>query len=165
MNYHVRLAEETDIGAVQRIVCQSWHDTYEGIIPRSIQDAFLNKSYSNQTMLQRIELSSLYVVESDKRIEGFANFSRVSEKGISTLYAIYLYPDTQGNGMGTALLEYGIEDLKPAFIQLNVEKENAKGMAFYKGRGFKIISEFTEDLSGHTLHTCTMELEVNRSSN
>lgn len=40
MNYHVRLAEETDIGAIQRIVYQSWHDTYEGIIPRSIQMHF-----------------------------------------------------------------------------------------------------------------------------
>ncbi|GGP09365.1 GNAT family N-acetyltransferase [Oceanobacillus neutriphilus] len=75
-------------------------------------------------------------MESDKRIEGFANFGKVSEEGISILYAIYLYPDTQGKGIGTRLLEYGMDELSPAVIHLNVEKENKKGMSFYQAKGF-----------------------------
>lgn len=98
-------------------------------------------------MEQRIEYSHLYVVESDMRIEGFANFSLVSKEGISLLYAIYLYPDTQGKGMGTRMLDYAINELSPALIHLNVEKENTKGMTFYKTKGFQIIAEFTEGLA------------------
>lgn len=162
MNYKVRLAEREDFTAIQDVVYTSWHDTYEGIIPRNIQDDFLSESYSNKTMEQRIEYSHLYVVESDKRIEGFANFSPVSNEGISILYAVYLYPDMQGKGMGAKLLEYAIDELSPAVIHLNVEKENKKGMSFYQTKGFQIISEFAEDLSGHTLYTCKMELDVNR---
>ncbi len=75
MDYKVRSAKKEDFTAIQDVVYTSWHDTYEGIIPRDIQDEFLNSSYSNKTMQQRIEYSHLYVVESDKRIEGFANFS------------------------------------------------------------------------------------------
>lgn len=162
MDYKVRPAKKEDFTAIQDVVYTSWHDTYEGIIPRDIQDEFLNSSYSNKTMQQRIEYSHLYVVESDKRIEGFVNFSPVSEEGVSILYAIYLYPDTQGKGIGTKLLEYAIDELSPAVIHLNVEKDNKKGMSFYQTKGFQIISEFTEDISGHTLYTCKMELDVNR---
>ena len=46
-----------------------------------------------------------------------------------------------GKGIGTALLEKGIQRLRGAKeIQLNVEKNNRIGMDFYEAKGFAVVS-------------------------
>lgn len=49
-----------------------------------------------------------------------------------------------------------LENLKE--IQLDVEKENIIGTAFYKAKGFKIVDEYDDDFDGHILKTVRMEL-------
>ncbi|TAA72693.1 GNAT family N-acetyltransferase [Planococcus salinarum] len=150
MEYKTRAMEEKDIEQVQHVAKMSWNDTYEGIIPFAVQERFLNSAYSKEMMIRRLNVSSLYVAESQDRIVGFANFSLVKEAGEMELGAIYLLPEHQGNGIGSALLNKGITmatSAKKVFI--NVEKENRTGVRFYEARGFDFVSEFEDDLEGH----------------
>ena len=96
MGFVIREVVREDIKQVQDIAKESWHATYEGIIPREIQDNFLQAAYSNEMMERRLNSSFLYVAEVENKIVGFANFSPVNHEGQVELSAIYLSPVYQG---------------------------------------------------------------------
>ncbi|MGE7910352.1 N-acetyltransferase family protein [Lysinibacillus xylanilyticus] len=145
--------EKNDIIFVQEIAKKSWHQTYEGIIPNEIQDRFIEAAYSSDRLLSRLENSLFLVAILEESIVGFANFSKVVD-GEAELYSIYLLHETQGKGIGTALLQEGI-NLLPDLTSLlvSVEKENTIGMNFYQAKGFKKLGEFDELFDGHLLKT------------
>lgn len=148
-----------DIEQVQAVAKESWHTTYEGIIPREIQQNFLNGAYSDEMMERRMKHSLMLVAEADEVIAGFANFTPVNEQGQTELSAIYLLSEYQGEGIGSALLKTGIEKLKDVKeIHLEVEKENTIGTTFYKAKGFKTVDEYDENFGDHILKTVRMEL-------
>lgn len=151
---------QDDIPFVQEISKTSWHTTYEGIIPRSIQDKFLQNAYSEDRLIQRLQGSPFFVAELNETLVGFAHFSNVKEEQ-AELFAIYLMPDIQGQGIGTALLQHGIQVLLDATtLIVCVEKDNLKGIHFYNAKGFKILDEFEETFDGHVLKTVRMVLEL-----
>lgn len=158
---HIRSMVEADIPDVQEIAKVSWHATYEGIIPLDVQNNFLKIAYNDEQMKRRLEHSIIYVAEVESQVVGFANYSPVRSEGQVELAAIYLHPDFQGFGIGTALLKCAIAEvagLKEIFI--NIEKDNTIGMNFYKAKGFEVVEEFDEDFDGHLLKTVRMVLKV-----
>lgn len=152
MNCTIRRMLIEDTKQVQDVAKKSWNATYEGIIPNNIQENFLKGAYNDEMMQKRLSHSLLLVAEVENKIAGFANFSPVNEQGQSELSAIYLYPEYQGHGIGTALLDNGIamlENLKEVY--LDVEKDNTIGTNFYKAKGFKIVDEYDDNFDGHIL--------------
>ncbi|KAB2333312.1 GNAT family N-acetyltransferase [Cytobacillus depressus] len=161
MDYSIRSATIDDFGHIQNVAKTSWHYTYEGIIPRDIQDNFLQTAYNDEMMRRRIERSHLFVGETDGKIVGFANFSSVNDQGEIELGAIYLFPEYQGKGIGTALLQEGINTIQGIReVYINVEKENLTGRNFYEAKGFEVVSEFDDHFEGHLLKTVRMVLKV-----
>lgn len=161
MGFVIREMVREDIKQVQDVAKESWHATYEGIIPREIQDNFLQAAYSNEMMERRLNSTFLYVAEVENKIVGFANFSPVNHDGQAELSAIYLSPAYQGRGIGTALLEAGVNNIANIEeIYLDVEKENTIGTAFYTAKGFTIMNEFDDNFDGHILKTVRMVLKV-----
>lgn len=161
MDFKIRKMEKKDIPQVQHVAKTSWNATYEGIIPRNIQDSFLSNAYNDQSMERRLDGSHIFVAETDGEIVGFANYSPVSEDGKAELGALYLRPEYQGKGAGTAFLEEGkekLDDVKEIFI--NVEKDNEIGKNFYKAKGFEVVSEFYDNFGGYILKTLRMVLKV-----
>ncbi|SFC86441.1 Ribosomal protein S18 acetylase RimI [Bacillus sp. OV322] len=150
-----------DISQVQHVAKTSWNSTYQGIIPLEIQESFLKTAYNDEMMQKRLEHSLFWVAEVNGEIVGFANFSAIKEEGKTELAAIYLNPEYQGKGIGTALLNEGIKQLDGVKeIYIDVEKDNNIGTRFYKAKGFKIVSEFDDDFDGHILKTVRMVFNV-----
>lgn len=121
----------------------------------------MSSAYNDERMQQRMERSLLLVAETAERVVGFANFSPVNKDGKVGLGAIYINPEYQGKGIGSALLEHGINELdevKEIFV--DVEKENKLGIRFYEAKGFEVIREFDDDFDGHILKTVEMVLQV-----
>ncbi|WP_077296981.1 GNAT family N-acetyltransferase [Virgibacillus pantothenticus] len=162
MNFNIRKMEEADIEAVQEVATTSWHTTYDGIIPIEIQDTFLVGAYSKEMLIRRLEGSHFFIAVVDGKVIGFANYAPVTDKGTMELAAIYVLPDYQGVGIGSALLEAGIAISEGAEIYINVEKENTIGRRFYERKGFKVVEEFTENFAGHLLQTIRMVLYPHR---
>ena len=160
MAIEVRKMTLQDISKVQQVAKISWHHTYEGIIPRHIQDNFLANAYNDENMVRRVERSHAFVALLDEEVVGFANFSYVKVDGNSELAAIYLLPEAQGKGLGTKLLEQGLALPNIKAIELSVEKDNASGMNFYLAKGFKQIDSFKEDFAGHEQYTVRMRLDL-----
>ena len=161
MNYKIREMLIEDTKQVQDVAKKSWNATYEGIIPDNIQENFLKGAYNDEMMKKRLIHSLMLVAEVENKIVGFANFSPVNEKWEVELSAIYLYPEYQGYGIGSALLDKGVsnlENLKEIYI--NVEKDNTIGTNFYKAKGFKIVDEYDDNFDGHILKTIRMVLTI-----
>ncbi len=161
MDYTIRPMEKQDKPAVQEVAKISWHATYEGIIPLHIQDNFVKVAYSEEMMQKRLAHSVIFVAEAGGTVVGFADFSPVNENGQSELNAIYLLPDWQRDGIGTALLQKGLTELEGVRdIYVNVEKDNTTGMRFYEAKGFCRVKEYDDDFDGHILKTVRLCLNV-----
>ena len=161
MTYVIREMKQEDIHAVQNVAKIAWHDTYEGIIPREIQDSFLDEAYSDEKMKYRLKNTHLFVAEEEGEVIGFANFSPVRLQNEAELGAIYLLPDQQGKGIGSALLQSGIKALKGIRkLYIHVEAANEKGKRFYEAKGFAELEQFEEDFEGHMMQTVRMVLYI-----
>jgi len=161
MKYLIRKMSIEDIKEVQNVAKKSWHATYEGIIPREIQDNFLKHAYSDDMMEYRLKNSNMFVAEVEGEVIGFINFSSLNENNESELSAIYINPEYQGHGIGTQLLQVCTSELtKLKAIYLDVEKENNSGLSFYKKKGFEVVDEYDDNFDGHILKTLRMKLEV-----
>jgi ribosomal protein S18 acetylase RimI-like enzyme len=138
VEFTIRKMKTEDIPDVQKVAIASWKSTYEGIIPAEIQKRFLRTAYREAMMKKRLDRSFLFVAEADGKIVGFADYLPVKPDGTAELSAIYLYPEYQGKGLGTALLMEGIKNLENVkAISADVEKENKMGVAFYQDKGFQ----------------------------
>lgn len=161
MNITIRKMHYEDTKQVQSIAKKTWNATYEGIIPLEVQNNFLKSNYSDESMKQRIERSIVYVAEVKGKVVGFANYSTVRDGGKVELAAIYLYPEFQGKGIGTALLQQLVKELKGLKeIYINVEKDNKIGMNFYEAKGFEIVKESDIEFDGHILKQVRMVKKV-----
>ena len=84
-------------------------------------------------MKYRLENTHLFVAEEEGEVIGFANFSPVRLQNEAELGAIYLLPDQQGKGIGSALLQKGLTVLKEIRkLYIHVEAANEKGKRFMK---------------------------------
>jgi len=161
MKVEIREMQEADIEHVQHVATASWQTTYEGIIPQSIQDRFLDAAYSEHMLRIRRKQSLILVAEVSGEIVGYANYTPVNEAGASELAAIYLLESAQGKGIGSAFITAGIERMpRVKEIHANVEKRNTIGMNFYEAKGFQTIDEFDENFDGHVLKTLRMTFVV-----
>ncbi|MFJ7666226.1 GNAT family N-acetyltransferase [Lysinibacillus sp. NPDC097195] len=149
-----------DIPFVQKIAQLSWYATYEGIIPKQIQEEFLQAAYSDDRLQTRLQKSPFLVAQIGDAIVGFANFSNVNA-GQAELFAIYLHPSYQHKGIGSALLESGIQQLQGVVsLTVCVEKDNLIGRQFYFAKGFQQVEEYDELFGGHILKTLKLALAL-----
>lgn len=161
MDITIRKMNYEDTKQVQDIAKTTWNATYEGIIPLEVQNNFLNLNYSDESMMLRLERSIVYVAEVNGKVVGFANYSTVRDGGKVELAAIYLYPEFQGKGIGTALMQQAVKELKGIKeIYINVEKDNKIGMNFYEAKGFETVKESDEEFNGHILKQVRMVKKV-----
>lgn len=150
----IRTGTSADILSVQEIAKVSWNDTYAGIIPATIQESFLDKSYSTPMMEMRLKRTILLLAEHEGQPVGFANFTKVDEDGDAELIAIYMKPEFQRSGYGKQLFNSGLSYLANGNqLFVYVESENTKGRNFYETNGFKFLEEFEELFEGHPLQT------------
>ena len=76
-------------------------------------------------MKYRLKNTHLFVAEEEGEVIGFANFSPVRLQNEAELGAIYLLPDQQGKGIGSALLQKGIKALngiRKLYIHVEAKK-------------------------------------------
>ena len=83
-----------------------------------------------------------YVYEENSIIKGFVSLCN------DTLAAIFVASDSQGNGIGTELINKA-KDIRSS-LTLTVYKENLKSVNFYKKNGFKAEKEQLDPHTGHT---------------
>lgn len=155
----IRKAKMNDWKDIQYVAEQTWHDTYEGIIESTTRDIFLQTAYNEEMLEKRISSSQFFVAEVEGRVVGFIQLT-LKEGAIWDLTALYILPTIQKQGVGTALFNTALERLEVERLDVLVETENKKGLAFYRSKGFEVVNQFQESFMGSTLHSTEMQLYV-----
>ncbi|WP_181186248.1 GNAT family N-acetyltransferase [Alkalicoccus urumqiensis] len=159
-----RRAVKEDIEDIREIAVQSWHDTYEELIPRKTQDAFLEKAYNVRQLEKRLQRSNIFVCEKAGRVIGFAGYFQETPNA-AEVSAIYVLPGAQREGVGSALMRHLWAHMQNVNeVHVDVEAGNEKAESFYKQRGFREESEFDEVFEGHPLRTKRFRLKLQEQS-
>jgi ribosomal protein S18 acetylase RimI-like enzyme len=155
----IRLATLRDAEAIARVHVDAWIETYTGLLPDALIEA-LPDSYAQRVKLWSSvlesgrERSSLYVVEADLRVVGFAHCGaplHELEGFDGEITAIYLLKRAQGQGVGRRLMRVIVEDLRGRgyrSMAVWVLKTNLPAVGFYQRLGGEYITAVTVDLGG-----------------
>lgn len=144
----IRPAEIGDLRGVSDVHATTWRAAY----PRIVPDGYLADMSAERSLARRHERYPDYpvlpdgeelVAQEDSRIVGYVSLGRVRDDGmpadIGEIWALYVLPDHQGSGLGTALLTAGVARLHAtgfAEVVLWVLTGNITARAFYERRGF-----------------------------
>ena len=147
----IRNIKKEDIPQVVDIQISGWQTAYKGII----DDEFLNSMNREERIAIRnkdFTPNGFIVAELNSEIVGFCryvdtNFSTPNEFDIDCeIIALYTKPDLKGNGIGTKLFQYVLNEFKTinkTKMIIWCLKENYPSRKFYKKMGGTIIGEKT----------------------
>ncbi|MEO0619802.1 MAG: GNAT family N-acetyltransferase [Pseudomonadota bacterium] len=140
----IRACEVEDLPVVSRLLCETWHATYDPIYGAEKVDA-INAQWHTPSMLAGrlgAPRSLFLVAQSGEALAGMA-FIRVSEDVRSaTLHQLYVHPAHQRLGVGKKLIDRVLVHAGPhCRLVLEVEPENLRAIAFYEAHGFRITGD------------------------
>ena len=144
----------SDAGGIATVHISTWRSAYQGIMSDSfLRDLSIETRTSGWVKILETPApkAHTYVAVLDKSIVGFIGVgSNQSEEAIDSqgeLFALYVEPDFQGRGIGSKLMEKGIEALRfEGFTSalLWVAEENFLARAWYESRHWKLNGEFDQ---------------------
>jgi ribosomal protein S18 acetylase RimI-like enzyme len=145
----IRFAGIEDINTIGFLAQQIWPNAYKDILSDEQLNYMLNLFYSPKSLKKQMinDKHTFIIIEDEETSVGFASYSTTKEQHIFKLHKIYVLPNQQGKGLGKAIIDFIVNDIKPqkaSALQLNVNRNN-KAKNFYERLGFTVIKE--EDIN------------------
>lgn len=171
MTLRVRLARREDLPAVQRVVSDSWRAAYADLLPPKAL-AFIGdkERFLPVDALERVldsEELSFLVALVDGEVIGEIQLATGAEthafvapgEGETQLQSLYVAPEHWRDGVGSTLIESGIERLEEtaAVVLVEVLTENSRGRRFYRSEGFEPTGERVIELFGLPYQSTIMQ--------
>jgi ribosomal protein S18 acetylase RimI-like enzyme len=99
--------------------------------------SYLPDTHSLEDVLQWIkevmpQHEEVWVAEDEGRVIGYFALSD------DLLYHLYVYPELQGQGAGSALFDL-VKELRPDGFRLSVFQRNTQAREFYEHRGMRVV--------------------------
>lgn len=148
----IRPATIADIPTIHALAHATWPVSYKEILSRAQLVYMLDLMYSATSLADQFANGHLFLLalHEDKAI-GFAGFEHGYRGERSTrLHKLYVLPDAQGRGVGSALLRsmqqaaLATGDVK---VELNVNRFN-QARTWYEHRGFAVVRDEVIDIGG-----------------
>jgi ribosomal protein S18 acetylase RimI-like enzyme len=160
-----RKATIQDAASIASVHCQSWRETYQGVVPAPMIESWANEEKRTKSWKDNFAAGNqhVWVAHLGEKIIGYAsagaaNVSNNQLDGEPTftgqLFALYLIQAAKRQGIGQALVKLALADLRSAghqHIRVEVLKGNEPAIAFYKNLGAQFVREATFEMSGQAL--------------
>ncbi len=154
-NLIIREAEIADAKGIAKIHVETWQYAYKGQLP----DAFLDSlSVEKRQEVWKENLANphpktkIYVGEIEGKIVGFCSLGASRDDNatetMGELYAIYIDSNNMSKGVGSTLMQKGLEYLKEAGFNkatLWVLTSNQKTRQFYEHKGWSADGQTKTD--------------------
>ncbi len=156
-----RPRDDTDVAGVIEAHGLAWREAYDDILPDEVLEAKTVDPTAEEVRNWAERLSpdhgAVFVAVDVGAVLGFVDvrwgsentkpFVGASEAGIK---AIYVHPDRWGEGIGTALLDRGLDALPPETeaVRLDAFADNELGARFYESRGFERTDARAVEIAG-----------------
>jgi GNAT superfamily N-acetyltransferase len=156
----IRAAVLADAASIARVHVTTWRAAYAGIVPRAHLDSLDQAQFTErwQNWITSEISSTFCVAEVDCALCGFASAGPI-RKPVSfydgELYAIYLLPEMQGQGIGRGLFDYIADELvaqKRHHLLLWSLRDNPS-TGFYRRLGGEAVGEDVCEIGGEVLPT------------
>ncbi|MEO5594155.1 MAG: GNAT family N-acetyltransferase [Chitinophagaceae bacterium] len=158
----IRHAGVADISTIGSLAHQIWPNTYGHLMSEEKLQYMLQLIYNPASLKKQMQEQGhvFLLAEIDNEAAGFASFSKINEQDTYKLHKIYVNTAIQGKGLGKALLNAVIQEIKlldATTLILNVKKDNT-AKTFYEKFGFTIIKEEDIDIgNGFFMNDYVME--------
>lgn len=141
----IRRATAADAQAVATIQVHGHRFAYAGILPQpaSTEEWIARRTEAWRSQLAPDHARHTFVAEREARAIGFVTVGPADDEplpaGTGKLFALYLEPDVIGGGVGRALCEHAVAELRArgfADAVLWVLEENERARRFYERGGW-----------------------------
>lgn len=150
--------------AISEIYERSWKHAYSGIIPQDYLDSIPQGRW--ESVPERAGMRTMLCLEDAKPV-GVSSFGASRFEGLDTwgeIVSLYLLPEYTGRGIGRALLERVVAELRASGYErifLWVLEENARARRFYERCGFRQTPDFIDTtIGGKALREVRYALEA-----
>jgi len=151
-----------DAAEASRMHARTWKVSYRGLVPDKLLDELSPARWENgwRRGFESMDPTRVvHVAEIDGRIVGFASGGRARDGAppgyIGEVFAIYVEPDRQGQGIGKTLLMAAAKGLvERGFVPIVIWTlfANPASRGFYESRGGTVVGEKRELFDGYELH-------------
>ena len=147
----IRAARPGDGDAIARIRIAGWRHAYQSIVPADFlasMDTGAEAAKVEAAISDPTNPFEILLAVRGTETFGFIVFSRAfpgrdAQGGQAEVKALYVPPESQRTGTGSALLTKAINTLRPNYQSLIIWclKDNPTGRAFYEKHGGQLIGE------------------------
>lgn len=155
----IERARVDDIDSIRRVLSETWLDTYGSCLsPSTIERVTTHWHDANLLRSQIEEPGNYFAVARDGgRIVGLITVVGATPEELY-LPRLYVHPEHQRRGIGSALLDAAIAaHPDAAVIRLAVERRNAKGLAYWRKQRFVETGTAEERIGTESMTVLTME--------
>ncbi|MEN9281497.1 MAG: hypothetical protein RL594_432 [Bacteroidota bacterium] len=144
MQIVIREANRDDVGSIHLVAAATWEPTYRSIISQEqIQEMFEDLLSPPSIERQISNREGTYVLAFlQDRPQGFAYFApKDTELGVFKLHRLYVIPDQQHSGVGSALVQFVeqyVRNHNGDAVELNVNRYNS-AQDFYRKMGYDFV--------------------------
>jgi len=145
----VRPARVADAGTVAEIHVRSWQRAYRGMLLDSVLDSLSIREWTakrRKFLKQKTHEQRYWVVETNDVLRGFMDSGASRDQdapasqGVAEIWAMYVHPESWGQGLGQALMAHCLDDLRARHwrqVILWVLDDNRQARQFYQAAGFR----------------------------
>jgi GNAT superfamily N-acetyltransferase len=158
----IRRGVVDDAKEASRMHAETWRTSYRGLVPDALLDGLADDRWENgwrRAFESMDPTRAVHVAEIGGRIAGFAGGGRARHSAppghVGEVYALYVRPAHQRQGIGRRLLKAAAADLADRGlvpIVIWTLFENPASRAFYEAQGGMVIAEKREPFDGYELH-------------
>jgi GNAT superfamily N-acetyltransferase len=158
----IRRGVVDDANEASRLHAETWRTSYRGLVPDALLDGLTDDRWANgwRRGFESMDPTRVvHVAEIAGRIVGFAGGGRARAGApagfVGEVYAIYVRPGQQRQGIGRVLLKAAAEGLVerglvPVVIWTLFNNPQSRG--FYEARGGTVVGEKRQVFDGYELH-------------
>src|ERR1700722_19998425 len=110
----IRFADLDDLNTIGFLAQQIWPPTYKDILPDEQLRYMMNLFYSPVSLKRQMQEQKhvFLVMEDEEEAVGFASYSATDDTRIYKLHKIYVLPSQQGKGLGKAIVDFIIGQIR-----------------------------------------------------
>lgn len=152
------------IPLIQELTQHVWPQTYAHLLSTEQMAYMLHMMYSTEALQQQMQNGHQFVVALyQNEPGGFASYGALDgQPAHYQLHKLYVRTTIQKAGLGKTLLWYVMDQVKAKgaiCLQLQVNRQNEKAIAFYERMGFHKKTEANFDIGhGYFMNDYVMEL-------